>query len=137
MEQTAIFTPFLGMLMLTLIVWVYMYIKRLGYLSGRDIDPQSLATPDKIAQIIPDEINNPANNLKNLFELPVLFYAICLYLYVTQQVDTVHLYSAYAFFVFRAIHSVVQCTFNKVMVRFAVYAAASIALWLMVIRAAL
>ncbi len=137
MEQTSIFTPFLGMLMLTLIVWAYMYVKRLSWLSANNVDPQDLSTPDKLVKVIPEEINNPANNLKNLFELPVLFYALCLYLYVTQQVDTIFLTAAYVFFVFRAIHSVVQCTFNKVVVRFSVYAISSLALWVMVIRAAL
>lgn len=137
MEQTAIFTPFLGMLLLTFVVWLFMYVKRLAYLTSNNIDAQELSTPDKVVNVIPESVNNPANNLKNLFELPVLFYAICLYLYVTQQVDTGYLYAAYIFFVFRAIHSVVQCTFNKVMVRFSVYSVASIALWVMVVRAAL
>lgn len=137
MQQTAIFTPFLGMLLLTFLVWVYMYVKRLAYLTSENIDAQELSTPDKLVKIIPEHVNNPANNLKNLFELPVLFYAICLYLYVTQQVDPGYLYAAYVFFVFRAIHSIVQCTFNKVMVRFSVYSISAIALWFMVLRAAI
>ena len=137
MEQTAIFTPFLGMLLLTFAVWIFMYIKRLAFLTAENIDPQTISTPDKLVSVIPEAVNNPANNLKNLFELPVLFYAICLYLYATQQVDTTYLYAAYIFFVFRALHSIVQCTFNKVMVRFSVYAVSSVALWVMIVKAAL
>jgi hypothetical protein len=32
MPQTAIFGPFFAMVFLTLVVWVYMYIKRIGFI---------------------------------------------------------------------------------------------------------
>lgn len=124
------------MLLLTFVVWVYMFVRRMLYLSAQNIDAEELISPERVAAIIPEDVNSPANNLKNLVELPVLFYAICLYLYATQQVDSTYLYAAYVFFVFRALHSVVHCTFNKVMVRFALYLISSVALWVMVVRAA-
>lgn len=137
MEQAAIFSPFVGMLVLTMVVWVFMFIKRLSFFSANNIDPEQVSTPDKLKDLVPEKTQNPANNFKNLFEMPVLFYVLCLFLYATHQVDQVHVYCAYAFFIFRALHSIVHCTFNKVMVRFALYAVSSIALWIMVIRAAL
>jgi hypothetical protein len=39
--------------------------------------------------------------------------------------------------VFRVLHSAVHCTINIVLLRFALYAASSVALWFMVLRAAL
>ena len=33
MEQTAIFGPMFAMMLLTLAVWVYMYIRRIGFIS--------------------------------------------------------------------------------------------------------
>jgi hypothetical protein len=135
-DQSAILVPFIGMMLLTLLVWVYMYVRRLGYLFSHGIDAQSVATPEKAARIIPEEVNNASNNLKNLFELPVLFYALCLYLFITGQVDAWYLACAWAFLFFRAIHSVIQCTINRVLPRFLVYALASLALWIMVIRSA-
>jgi hypothetical protein len=80
---------------------------------------------------------NPSDNLKNLFELPVIFYAAVLYLYVTRQVDALHLGAAWIFFAFRVLHSVVHCTFNHIKLRFFLYLVSSLALWLMVIRIAL
>ena len=38
-------------------------------------------------------------------------------------------------FAFRVLHSAVHCTVNIVMLRFALYAAASLALWAMLLRA--
>jgi hypothetical protein len=41
------------------------------------------------------------------------------------------------FAAFRALHSAVHCTFNRIMVRFYLYLIASLALWFMLLRAAL
>ena len=135
MNQNAIFIPFLGLMILTILVWVYMYYLRLPYLMHNRINPQDVSTSDKLKTIIPEQINLSAENLKNLFELPVLFYAICIYLYVTNTVDTIYLLLAYVFVVMRIIHSVIQCTCNRVMHRFYAYLVSSIALWIMIVRA--
>lgn len=133
-NQEAIFIPFLGMMLLTLLVWIYMYIRRLGFLFANRTDAQSVSTPEQLARAIPDEVNYPAHNLKNLFELPVLFYAVCLYLFITAQVDSLYLACAWVFLGFRAIHSIIQCTVNIVILRFIAYLVASLSLWFMITR---
>lgn len=136
MQGKEIFLPFFGMLLLTFAVWVLMYVRRIRFLMANRIHAQRLATPGKVEQIIPDEIQYPAYNLRNLFELPVVFYALCLYLYVTGNVDAVFVSAAWVFFGFRVVHSAVQCTVNIVMLRFLVYMASALALWFMLLRAA-
>lgn len=135
-NQAAIFIPFFGMMLLTLLVWLYMYYRRLHYLLGSNIDPQRVATPSRAAQVIPERVNYPSDNLKNLFELPVLFYAVCLYLYVTAQVDPFYLACAWIFLTLRVVHSAIQCTINLVPARFAAYMLAALALWIMIGRGA-
>ena len=135
MQQHAILAPFLAMMLLTMFVWIYMYMRRIHYSVVNRINPQKLATPEKAAALIPEQINNPANNLKNLFEMPVLFYALCLYLLLTQTVDTTYAIAAWLFVAFRVLHSIVQCTSNHVMTRFRLYMIASLALWFMFLRA--
>ena len=137
MQGQEIFGPFFGMLLLTLIVWIVLYVRRIGYLKSNRVHAQKVATPEKVAQVIPEEVQYPANNFKNLFELPVLFYFLCLYLYVSGNVDSWYVMGAWAFVGLRAIHSCVQCTTNIVMRRFVVYMAGAIVLWVMVLRAAL
>ena len=137
MQGAEIFSPFFGMLLLTFVVWSVMYVRRLTYLTKNKVNPQRLTTPEKGAQIIPEEISYPAYNLKNLFELPVVFYALCLYLYVIGNVDTVFVTAAWVFFSFRVVHSLIHCTRNIVKLRFLSYAVAAAALWFMVVRAAL
>ena len=137
MRQDSIFNPFLAMLFLTFLVWVYMYIRRIYFISKNKIDSQQLAIPGTLAQITPPNVSNPSDNLKNLFEIPVLFYALVLYLFVTKQVDTVYVTAAWIFVIFRALHSIVHCTFNFVMLRFYLYLFSAIAVWFIAIRAAL
>ena len=137
MVAGAIFAPFLGMMLLTFVVWVALYVRRLRFIAMNRIDAQEFTTPEKSVELSPEEVRWPANNFKNLLELPVLFYALCLYLYATDNVDFVYVASAWVFLGFRIIHSVVHCTVNIVKLRFASYMLASIALWFMVIRAAM
>jgi hypothetical protein len=137
MTQNAIFSPFLAMVFLTLLVWVYMYIRRISFITRRKIHSQDLAVPGALAQISPPSVSNPSDNLKNLFEIPVLFYALILYIFITKQVDKVYVNAAWIFVIFRVSHSIVHCTFNLIMLRFYLYLFATLAVWFIAIRAAI
>ncbi len=133
--QNAIFSPFFAIVFLTLLVWVYMYICRISFITNRKLTPKDL-TPNAFAQISPPSVSNPSDNLKNLFEIPIIFYALVLYLYTTKQVDAVYVSVSWVFVVFRTLHSVVHCTFNRIILRFYLYLFATTAVWFMAIRAA-
>jgi hypothetical protein len=137
MTQDEIFSPFFATVFLTLLVWVYLYIRRISFIIRRKIRSQDLAIPGALAQISPPSVSNPSDNLKNLFEIPVLFYTLVLYLFLTKQVDTVYVNAAWVFVVFRALHSIVHCTFNLIMLRFYLYLFATLAVWFIALRAAL
>jgi hypothetical protein len=134
--QNTIFSPFFAMVFLTLLVWVYMYIRRISFITSRKLTPKDL-TPSAFAQISPPIVSNPSDNLKNLFEIPIIFYALVLYLFITKQVDAVYVSAAWVFVVFRTLHSAVHCTFNRIILRFYLYLFATIAVWFIAIRAAL
>lgn len=136
MDQTLIFQPFYATIVLTLLVWLYMYGRRLPFILSSGLDPKKM-TPAELARVSPPQVSNPSDNLKNLFELPTIFYAVVLYLYVTHQVDAVYLWAAWAFFAFRALHSMVHCTFNYIPLRFSLYVISAAALWFIVLRSAL
>jgi hypothetical protein len=135
MSAEAIFLPMLATMTLTAIVWVTMYAKRIPAMRQARVSVQTYTTPDKVTEHLPEEVNFSANNLKNLFELPVLFYGLCLYLFVSGNVDMIYVVAAWMFFLFRTGHSIVHCTSNIVMVRFYLYAGAALALWFMLGRA--
>jgi hypothetical protein len=135
MNQAAIIAPFLTMMLLTLVVWFYMYAKRIPLIQKSKINPNAL-TAAELARISPPSVSNPSDNLKNLFELPTLFYGLVLYLFVTNKVDETYLIAAWVFAVFRVLHSAVHCTINIVLLRFWLYCISALALWFMVVRAA-
>ncbi len=137
MQDPAICAPFLGMMLLTFVVWLVMYARRLTFLSKHKVDYRTINTREKAAGRVPEQISYASDNLKNLFEFPVLFYALCIYLYVTASVDTLYLIAAWWFFGFRIVHSYLHCTSNVVPHRFGVYMISAIGLWFMVVRAAI
>jgi hypothetical protein len=130
MQPTQIFIPFAGMLLLTMLVWLYMFYLRLGHIRRTGVEPKSRADLDAF----PASAVATSNNFVNLFELPVLFYAVVLALYALNQVDYIHVVCAYGFLLFRVLHSLIHCTYNHIMQRFGMYAIASIFLWVMVVR---
>jgi len=133
-SQSAIFTPFLGMMSLTALVWMALFVRRLSYILPNNIDADKLKTPEMLKQRLPEAVMAPSYNLQNLFELPVIFYALCLFIYTAELVDAVLVGAAYVFFISRALHSIVHCTYNKVMHRFLLYLVSSLALWFMLLR---
>jgi len=135
MNQTAIFGPFLATMLLTLIVWVYMYVRRIRFITSSNLSPGDLSKPGELARLSPAAVSNPSDNLKNLFEIPVLFYALALYLFVTRQVDGAYVTAGWVFVAFRALHSAVHCTINIVMLRFYLYLISTLAVWFMLAKA--
>ena len=137
MQQSAIYGPVFATVFLTFLVWVYMYVRRISFITKQGLTPKQMAVPGALGELSPPEVSNPSDNLKNLFEIPVLFYSLALYLFVTSQVDAVYVTAGWVFVAFRALHSVVHCTVNIVMLRFYLYLLSTLAVWFIAARAAL
>lgn len=137
MNSQVILQPMLAMMVLTAIVWFVLYARRLPAMRKVGVSSQEYTTPDKGAALLPESVSFPAHNFRNLFELPVLFYALCLYLFVTGTAQNVDVIAAWAFVGFRGLHSLIHSTVNIVIARFLAYLAATIALWFMLARAVL
>lgn len=133
MDGKLIFTPFVGMMLLTLVVWVVMFKRRIAAIRTLGLNPQTRAD----LELFPAPAVSASNNFQNLFELPVVFYAVVLALVQTGQVDSIHVMCAFGFFALRVVHSTIHCTYNHVVQRFSVYAVASVFLWIMVVRLAI
>ena len=131
----AILLPFFGLMALTGVVWIYMYYRRLSFILGNKIPPQDLTTPERAQQLLPEKVQYPANNLRNLLQLPLIFYVLCLYLYGADKVDTTYVTAAWLFVAGRVAHSAIHCTVNRVQHRFYAYFVSALVLWFMVGRA--
>ncbi len=134
-SQSAIFGPVFATVFLTFAVWVLMFVRRVPFITGQQLTQEQLATPGELARLSPASVSNPSDNFKNLFEVPVVFYVLAFYLFVTGQVDGVYLAAAWVFAGFRVLHSLVHCSINIVMLRFYMYLASALAVWFIAGRA--
>lgn len=121
MNQTAIFYPIAAMMLLVAVVTGLMLKERIGEMKARKIHPNKVNTSSQMAQVL--QSTQAADNYKNLFEMPVLFYVLCLALFATQSVTSDWLYAAWAYVALRYAHSYIHITYNKVTHRFYVFAA--------------
>ena len=115
-----ILLPLLVQVLITLAVWIYMYITRLREIRHKGIEPQQLA------------LRSDAQKL--LFEMPLLFFLAVLLSLILLIQDDLLVAFAWGFVVLRAIHSLIHCTYNQVLHRFTVYIASSLMLFLMWFR---
>jgi len=129
MENNAIFLPAVAMAALTFVVWWRMYFTRIAQMKRERIHPQSVATSAQAAAKLTD--SRAADNFRNLFELPVLFYLAIVVAAQTGLATTTVLALAWLFVVLRIAHSWIQCTYNKVMHRFYVYVTGGMVLWVL------
>ena len=127
--QTAIILPVIALVLLSAIVWVRLYVERIRELRQRRIDPQSLATSALAAQTL--QRVQASDNFKNLFEVPVLFYALCAVLILAQHVSPFFVIGAWLYVALRTIHSFIHLTYNRVTHRFAVYVLSTVILFML------
>lgn len=125
-SATAILWPAMAMAGLTFLVWIRLYHLRLGEMARKRIDVQALAGSADAARLLVD--TRASDNFRNLFEVPVLFYAGVLLAAQIGADDRALLVLAWLFVGLRAVHSLVQCTVNHVMTRFVAYALATLVL---------
>jgi hypothetical protein len=128
-DPHALAWPAFAMVLLTFVVQVRMYISRIAEMRRLRIHPQAVATSARAAERFVD--TRAADNFRNLFELPVLFYAALGVAFAIGAGDPFTLGLAWLFVALRVAHSSIQCSYNKVMHRFHAYLAGSLALLLL------
>ena len=125
----SIILPVIALVLLTAVVWVRLYVERIRELKQRRIDPQSLATSASAGQTM--QRVQASDNFRNLFEVPVLFYALCAVLASAQHVSSFFVIGAWVYVALRCIHSFIHLTYNRVMHRFAVYVLSTVILFVL------
>src|SRR5688572_33448750 len=129
MSGKEVFYPALAMVALTFVVWLRLYFVRIPEMRRLRIHPQSVATSAEKAARLVD--TRAADNFNNLFEVPVLFYLALVVAHLSGQVTPLVLVLAWAFVLGRVLHSLIQCTYNKVMHRSGIYAVSTGVVWLL------
>ncbi len=127
--------PLLAQVLLTFLVWFYLFARRIPEIVGKHIDVRKLKDRAEGHALLPDSAA-ASNNLKNLFEMPVLFYAAILLALLLLIQDGMMVLLAWGFVAGRWAHSLIHCSYNDVNHRFAAYAVSCLFLLLLWIRLA-
>lgn len=125
----AIFWPVIAQVLLVLAVAVRMYLARVGEMRERRIRPQAIATSQTAAEALKNVA--AADNFRNQFETPVLFFAVCGAMAITDTVTPLQLWLAWTYVGLRTVHSIIHVTYNRVIHRFLAYVASLACLFLM------
>jgi len=114
----------------TMVMWLWMYFTRIPAMGKAGIDSKTLTggTGKDLEAVLPGKVQWIAHNYNHLHEAPTVFYAVALALALIGQGDGLNATLAWAYVGLRIAHSLVQALWNRVLVRFALFALSSLAL---------
>ena len=132
MHISPLLAPVVALVAWTLVMLIWMAVKRFPILKGRDI-PNGARGSD----MPPGPHNWPAHNYEHLLEQPTIFYAIVFALVLMGFDHPINVYLAWGYVGLRIIHSIVQATTNVVRIRFPIFLLATICLVCLTVHAAI
>ena len=105
----------------TFIMAMWMFLTRIPAMNKMNIQADDAKHTSEIAGLLPSKIRAVGDNYNHLHEQPTIFYALALAIAVAGHADGLFVQLAWAFVGLRILHSLIQVTFNAVMLRFGVF----------------
>ena len=132
MAILGILWPTFALVALIFVVWFTLFIQRFRHMRRNPPRAEDFADGDAAMRYF-RPVEMPANNLANLFEMPVLYFALVPLMIVTAQANYIQVTLAWVFVAARALHSFIHVGPKKVQPRFFVYlvsVAVLMAMWI-------
>jgi len=124
----ALIWPVMAQVLLTIILILWTGATRVRALRRRDVRMKDIALS---SDAWPDDTRKIANNMRNQFETPVLFYVLCGVAIYVGAAGSLMTLLAWAWFISRLAHTAIHVTTNRVPQRAFVFAIGVIILMLM------
>jgi hypothetical protein len=121
-----ILCPSIALAAWTFLVLLLIPFVRVRSVRRREISPNDFKFGE--SQAVPPNVSIPNRNYMNLLELPMLFYVVCLILYVTAGASRLAILVAWAYVALRVVHSLIHLTYNHVLHRLSAFTLSNIAL---------
>ena len=102
-------------------VWVTLFVQRILHMKRQPPAHDDFTSAESATRYF-RPVEMPANNLANLFEMPVLYFALVPLLMLTGQGGAAQVTLAWAFVIARAVHSYIHIGPKNVPARFLAYA---------------
>ncbi len=132
-----ILAPLMALVLWTFVMWAWLYATRIPAIRKNKIVMDSQRPGGELLSQLPAEVRWKADNYNNLMEQPTLFYAVALTLALLDADAGLNMGLAWLYVGLRVVHSLVQAIVNIIIIRFAIFMAASFVLLVMTIRAAM
>jgi hypothetical protein len=118
-DNLALLQPIFLLVLLTVIVLaITAVVRNASIIRGK----ASMRYYETYGDELPAEwIERPARTYNNLFQVPMLFYVVCLLMMVTEQIDSIQVTLAWLFVATRFAHAFIYIVFNRVPYRFAAF----------------
>jgi len=126
MRNLDILYPVFGLGVWTLLVLLLIPFVRVRSVRRREISPNDFKYGE--SEAVPPNVSIPNRNYMNLLELPMLFYVVCVVLYVTADGSRLGLLVAWAYVGLRIVHSLIHLTYNHVLHRLFAFTLSNVAL---------
>ncbi len=133
MNSNLIFLPVLTQISITIAGFMLLGVRKAKAIKTGNVDQTKTALDN---DAWPDYVLMVSNNIRNQFQVPVLFYVLCFVFYSINAVTTTVLYLAWAFVISRIIHAYIHMSTNYVPARFRVFIVGFLIMVIMFIMAA-
>ena len=132
-----ILQPVVALILWSFVMWAWLYATRIPAIQAAKAPMSPEMTAADLNAILPPQVRWKADNYNHLMEQPTLFYAAALVLAFAGAGEGLNAGLAWAYVAMRVVHSLVQALTNVIVLRFAVFMAASLVLLALAIRAAI
>ena len=129
----SVLLPVLALIIWSLIVWAWMYALRIPAMQKAGIRPDDARHPGSL-DALPASARQVADNYNHLMEQPTIFYALAFFVVLAGHDGGLAVTLAWAYVGLRVVHSLIQNTVNRVMLRFLVFSISTIVLIVWVVR---
>lgn len=136
--QSDILQPVAVLAAWTMLMWLWMYVTRIPAMQKvkeLDLNKWTGGKGSDLDQVLPASTQWIAHNYNHLHEAPTVFYAVALLLAITGWGDGLNATIAWAYVGLRIAHSLVQALWNRIIVRFTLFALSSLALIALTVHA--
>lgn len=118
MNSTQIFWPVLAQVVLTIVVFIVMGVRKAKSVKAGTVNRKAAALDNRVW---PADVVQVSNNIANQFETPILFYVLCIVLYISGGVGVAALVLAWAYSLSRYAHAFVHTGSNYVPTRMRIF----------------
>ncbi len=133
--RSPIIAPVVALVAWSMVIWAWMYVTRIPAIRRARMKLDPTAPRGEQMSTLPADVRWKADNYNHLMEQPTLFYAVALSLALLGRGGGADLALAWTYVGLRVVHSLVQATWNKIEVRFALFFLSSLALIALVVDA--